>query len=256
VKTGAVIAAGILISFVLLMAALERRDQCRKNRNSTSDHHYPEDRDTTDPESYDALGGNAPKTPCKSQYPSEEKHRADEQKYWRWQILIGIFTLIFAAIAAVGAFRTYINSNESLFEARQQTTAARRQTDIAFAQLRPWVTVTPTISGNVGFGATSVNFPVELKLSNVGHAPAFDVHLVFDLKVYSSFAEIHQEKALLCKQDILVVSGLRDGIWMPPQGDPVRRFYESYVGAQIIAPTGRKMGTDSGLSSRAARFTG
>ena len=163
------------VSLVILVTVLEKRDQRRKDEHTSKNGEEPT-----------AQHGGRVAAIEKSIYPSEAEHRATEQRHWGWQIRLNFAALVLSIVAAVATVLGYMNLVSSLKAAQDQATAARDQVSIMIAERRPWLKIEP--ERIIQYRSTNypnlseINdefsrgfFDVVFKITNVGHAPAFNV---------------------------------------------------------------------------------
>lgn len=174
-----------------------------------------EDRGSSQPIVTETACGNA---------TSEREHRASEQRYWERQARaskhLNRITFGSALIALAALICIYL----SFTAAEKAANEARRQADLTFAQLRPWLSVITTVDGDVMVGPDHAEFPIGFDINNVGHSPALDVGLFYEVRPYG-FAELMPIETLQFCGAAKVFPNMGPGHWMPPDGKPYSIYY-------------------------------
>lgn len=164
-----------------------------------------------------------------TQIGTDEKHHRREEAYWERQIKTGRRLNHITLIGAVVGLGGLVGIMFSFLAAKEAATQAKRQADIAFAQLRPWVTVTPTLDGDIVIGEGNTSFNIGFDLKNVGHSPAFDVQLIYEVRPYG-FA-----KPPPAKEPIFCAVGKRLGGWKPGHWIPPGSVYPIHRTTMLVS---------------------
>jgi hypothetical protein len=125
--------------------------------------------------------------PRDPEYPSVEQHRAAELGFFRWQIRLGVVTLLFAAGAVAAAVFTW--------------QATQGQLEVLRSEQRPWIyaDVVPfgPIIRNVSGG---YNVQAAFVVHNTGHLPAMFVWVAAGGMVQPSVPQVIAGQNYTCRQ--------------------------------------------------------
>jgi hypothetical protein len=232
----------IIGGFLLGVIGLEKRDQKTKRR------YAPQDGDNPAPES----GGHHAAFPdaIANAHPSEEEHRTAELQHWlaertyyKSQFVIGLITLVFAAIAAGGAVRTYVQTKRQANAAVDAADAARDQAE---NMDRPWIKMVLLERPDIRFTgpgmATQFGFPGEKpqvffngspQIRNVGKTTAIHVHARIKLVIHkweNGWGDFSSEQKAACA-DAQAMNGGYDATLFPD--DPFDGFGTADGGLSI-----------------------
>lgn len=171
-------------------------------------------------------------TACKSA-TSDHEDRASAQRYWERQALAAERLNWIAFGSALSALLGLFGIYHSFKAAEKAANEAQRQADLAFAQLRPWLSVIATIDGDVMVGPDNAEVPIGFAISNVGHSPALAVDLFYEIRPYGFAARMPIATSEFC--DAAKVSpSLGPGHWMPPDGKLYSKHEVMMVSTSLI----------------------
>lgn len=121
-------------------------------------------------------------------YPTDEEHRAAQQRHWQIQRWIAGGALALAALAALFTLLALSAATKTADQARRQAAALQSELDMVRAEQRPWIKVEPDRvaslqvlrypdPGKVDAQADAAVLNIAFRINNVGHSPAFGLRL-------------------------------------------------------------------------------
>lgn len=129
--------------------------------------------------------------------PGDESQQRYERRYWivtGTTSVVATFATVAAACFAIGAYNA---SWEAVGAGRDQADTARKA---LLASDRPWLQVADFKVGRFQIDDQYVFIGTDLKLKNVGHSPALDIHIVPVLMPSLSVTEEASETIRICKE--------------------------------------------------------
>ena len=153
----------------------------------------------------------------------DAQHKIYERHFWGKQLRAARRLNWITATGTAGAFfglifigYGLIISEAAAGAAKNAAEETKRQSDLTFAQTRPWIVVNPTVDGPVSIHNSQTLFNIGFELKNVGHSPAFDLQIWYEIRPF--FMSPGNEN--LSSPDFCSiahqVNNLGFGHWMPP----------------------------------------
>jgi hypothetical protein len=145
---------------------------------------------------------------------TEQKYRqSKEDRYWKVQNWTARVMAVFTAVGGiVGLGGLYI-----LYGTLRATD---QQAKLAYEQSRPWITVEPEFTGDIAVNDAETGFPIGFNLNNLGHSPAFDVLIDYDIRPYG-FLEPQPDQSFEFCDVYKQLGHIRAGPWLPPGSHPI-----------------------------------